>query len=163
MDDSVLRVGPCQGEVIVNHTRVCLDGEWILSQGILGKNAVYRFVLERGYLLLVPHLDSAQRADLMTRIRGRDLEAESLDEALSIQGMVLEGGLVFDQRNALVSWPETTRLRLFWNGKFFSGQAVTIRKDAGSSKPVHVRLVRRGDAAQLAQPDESSDDPGLSW
>ena len=161
MDDSVLRAGPCQVEVIVNHGRVCLDGEWILSQGILGKNAVYRFVQERGYLLLVPHLDAAQRADLITRIGGRDLEAESLEEALSIQGMVLEGGLVFDQRNALVTWPETTRIRLFWTGKFFSGQAVTIRKDAGSIKPVHVRLVRRGDAAQLSHPDESSEDTEL--
>ena len=65
MDDSVLRP-VCQVEAIVNHGRVCLDGEWFSARN-LGKNAVYRFVRERGYLLLVPHLDAAQRADLIAR------------------------------------------------------------------------------------------------
>lgn len=163
MDDSVLRVGPCQVEVIVNHSRVCLDGEWILSEGILGKNAVYRFVRQREYLVLVPHLDATQRSSLIQRIAGRDLEAESLDDALSIQGMVHEGGLVFDQRNALVSSPETTRIRLFWNGKNFTGQAVTIRKRSGPARPVMVRLVRRGSTNNQSSSHDTRDEDDATW
>lgn len=140
-DDSVLRIAPCRIEVILNYTRVCLDGVWVLSDGILGKNALYRFVRERGYLVLVPILDEAARTRLRGQLDSRILEIESLDSALSIQGMLVDNGLVFDQRNALVTWHETTQIRLAWDGKAFFGQAESISgRSAAPRRPQSVSL-----------------------
>jgi hypothetical protein len=159
-DDSVLRIAPCRLEVILNHTRVCLDGDWVLSNGILGKEAVYRFVRERGYLLLVPQLDSSSREALRKRLDARVLETESLETALSIQGMVLHNGLVFDQRNVLVSWHETSRINFIWNGKFFIGQSTRISKNSQSGKPegVTLRRYRAGDLDQSASSQADQED-----
>jgi len=130
----------CQMTVTLSDETVCLDGEWVLSSGILGEDAVYRFRKERGYYVLVPVLDAAKKGALREKINPASLDMLSLEQVLSIQGTLYQDMLFFEQYNALVPWQETARIRLYWRGTQFEGSSETLSAQQGNTKTQKVFL-----------------------
>lgn len=155
-DDSVLRAG-CMIEVILDRQRVCLDGVWVLSSGILGDGHKYRFLRDRGCLLLVPVLTDEETVRLRARIPAASLDTQTVAQALSIQGVLQPAGIFFEQHNSLVRNQETARYTLAWKRDQFSGYREIVGAGGVAARPQPVTLTRFGKQAAIDERDDDED------